>query len=258
MPELPDLENFSRNLHKNFAGKKLVKLKLSKAARLNVSAVVLKKKLVSQKLIKVYREGKELRFVFSNKAIMGIHLMLRGRFYQFSGENIPKHSLAEFFFQGGQNFALTDFQRNARITIDPPETSVPDALSKVVNERFWKEQLLSKAAIKNLLLDQHIVRGIGNAYADEILWKAGISPFSIANKIPSAKIKKLSAAVKTVLNRAIKEIKKTDPDIIGGEIRSFLQIHNSSKKKDPSGNTILQKSVGGRKTYYTDEQQLFR
>ncbi|MCK7559331.1 hypothetical protein MKQ70_31945 [Chitinophaga sedimenti] len=44
----------------------------------------------------------------------------------------------------------------------------------------------SRAAVKNLLLDQHVVRGIGNAYADEILWEAGISPFSVAKAIPEA------------------------------------------------------------------------
>jgi formamidopyrimidine-DNA glycosylase len=72
-----------------------------------------------------------------------------------------------------------------------------------------KERLAkSKAVVKSALLDQHIIRGIGNAYADEILWDAGISPFSISNKIPDAEIKALLKSIKSVLQRAEKSIIK--------------------------------------------------
>ena len=114
-----------------------------------------------------------------------------------------------------------------------------------------------RAIVKNVLLDQKVIRGIGNAYADEILWDAGISPFSISNKIPTASIKALVKSIKHVLEHAEKQIKKTNPDIISGEVRDFLLIHNAKKDKSPSGAAILQKTAGGRKTYYTDEQELF-
>jgi formamidopyrimidine-DNA glycosylase len=111
--------------------------------------------------------------------------------------------------------------------------------------------------IKSLLLDQHIIRGIGNAYADEILWQARISPFSISNKIPAPRVKALAAAVKQVLKHAVRQIRQTAPGIIGGEQRDFLQIHNARAKKSPYGAPILVKPIGGRKTYYTREQQLY-
>ena len=116
----------------------------------------------------------------------------------------------------------------------------------------------SKAVVKSVLLDQHIIRGIGNAYADEILWDAGISPFSISNKIPAAEVKALMKSIKSVLQHAEKSIVKSHPDIISGEIRDFMLIHNSKKDKSPTGAPIQVKSVGARKTYYTDEQKLFR
>jgi formamidopyrimidine-DNA glycosylase len=116
----------------------------------------------------------------------------------------------------------------------------------------------SKAAIKSWLLDQKQIRGIGNAYADEILWQAGISPFSISNKIPDSHIKSLDKAIKSVLRNAEKMILKTNPDIISGELRDFLDIHNSKKLRSPTGGKILVKTVGARKTYYTNEQELFR
>jgi formamidopyrimidine-DNA glycosylase len=82
-------------------------------------------------------------------------------------------------------------------------------------------------------MDQHVIRGIGNAYADEILWDAGISPFSISNKIPGKKIDALVKSIKSVLKEAEKEIVKRDPGIISGEVRDFLKIHNAKKTHSP-------------------------
>lgn len=186
-----------------------------------------------------------------------MHLMLHGRLSWFEEKNTQKYTLAEFHFANGINLALTDFQSNARISLNPEKSSVPDALSKQATTAFWKKILQSKATIKNLLLDQHIIRGIGNAYADEILWEAGISPFSRSDKIPATKIAAFAKAVKSVLKMAEKKIMKAEPDIIGGEIRDFMVIHNAKKKKSPSGGTIKIKTAGGRKTYYTEEQIAF-
>ncbi|MGY0041548.1 hypothetical protein [Pedobacter sp. NJ-S-72] len=107
------------------------------------------------------------------------------------------------------------------------------------------------------MLDQHIIRGIGNAYADEILWEAGISPFSSANKIPEEKLKDLAKAVRHVLKNAIEQISKTHPAIISGEVRDFLKIHSSKKTHSPSGVPIIIVKTGARKTYYTEEQEIY-
>jgi formamidopyrimidine-DNA glycosylase len=60
------------------------------------------------------------------------------------------------------------------------------------------------------------------------------------------------------LNNAEKQIIKTHPDIISGEVRDFLQIHHSKKMKSPTGAAIQYKTSGSRKTYFTDEQELFK
>lgn len=106
------------------------------------------------------------------------------------------------------------------------------------------------------MLDQKIMRGVGNAYADEILWHARISPFSISSKIPEAKLKNLAQSIKTVLENAEKSILKSNPDIINGEVRDFMDIHNSKKKHSPTGAAIIVNEAS-RKTYYTNEQELF-
>jgi len=258
MPELPDLEVFSRNLTKRITGKKVEQVNVPVASRLNVSVKELKKNLEKQKLTKVYRVGKELHFDFDNGNTLGLHLMLKGDLHLFENKNEHKHTILELIFEDGFGLALTDWQKKATPTLNPETKEAPDAMAKEVNANFLKEQLSkTRTTIKNLLLDQHIIRGIGNAYADEILWDAGISPFSASNKIPPEKIKALAKSIKSVLQNAEKQILKSHPDIISGEVRDFLKIHNAKKKESPSGAPILQKMVNARKTYYTEEQELF-
>lgn len=257
MPELPDLEVFSHNLDAELSGKRLDKIAIQKSAQLNVPAAKVKKALEGQKLQKVYREGKELRFSFANRQILGLHLMLRGRLHWLDDKEPPKYMLASFAFAKGKQLALTDHQRRAALTLNPPASRVPDALSKQVTERFLADILQSRAAIKNVLLDQKSIRGIGNAYADEILWDARISPFSISNKIPRPKIKALLRSIRSVLKKAQQQIRKAEPGIIGDEVRDFLLIHNPKKKQSPGGATI-KKTSGARKTYYTGEQVVYK
>ena len=83
-------------------------------------------------------------------------------------------------------------------------------------------------------------------------------PFSVSNKIPDAAVMALLKSIKSVLRKAEKSIIKSNPAIIGGEIRDFMLIHNSKKEKSPTGAAIQAKSVGARKTYYTDEQKLYK
>ena len=80
-----------------------------------------------------------------------------------------------------------------------------------------KKPRQKRTNIKTFLLDQKNIRGIGNAYADEILWEAGISPLSVCNKIPDKKIKEMAKAISFVLEDAEKQIRKAQPDIISGE-----------------------------------------
>jgi formamidopyrimidine-DNA glycosylase len=254
MPELPDLEVFSKNLSAALKGASLQKLRLGAGAKTTVPAkrfLTLEK----QRVKKIYREGKELRIAFT-KNVLGIHLMLHGRL-SWVTEKPPAHTLLTLEFSNGKILALADYQRQARISLDPEESTVPDALSPDLKIGFWKEALQTRATIKNVLLDQKTVRGIGNAYADEILWAARISPFSAAKNLPPAAVRALSSAVKKILKKSITRISKTEPGIIGGELRDFLSVHQPRKKETPTGATIKQKTAAGRRTYYTDEQELY-
>ncbi len=254
MPELPDLQVFSHNLTKLFKNKKLEKITLTGKA--NVPEKKLQETLDGLELIKVVRAGKQLHFEFEKGHILGMHLMLHGQLYAFDNKNEQKFTVAELLFAGGKGLALTDFQKAANLTLDPEPSDVPDALEADV-AFLTKKLSATRTAVKTVLMDQHILRGIGNAYADEILYDAKLSPFSASNKIPAEKVKQLVHSIDKVLKHAEEITLKDHPDIISGEFRDFLQVHQPKKKTTPAGETIHQKPVGSRKTYYTDSQELF-
>ena len=257
MPELPDIEVFSRNLKKMYAGKKLSKIKVANNKNIKDSEKELSRALEGQKLKDVYRSGKEMRFLFSNGEILGIHLMLTGDLIPFEGKNDRKSTKVEFHFEGGQNLALTDRFKNAFVKLNPQDKEGIDALDAKLNYSYLKKALNRKAAIKNILLDQNVIRGIGNAYSDEILWQSKISPFSKANAIPDDKIRELAKNIKKVLKNATNKIFKNNPGLIHGEVRDFLDIHTKKKDKSPTGAKIKTEERGMLKTYYTDEQVLY-
>jgi formamidopyrimidine-DNA glycosylase len=259
MPELPDLQVFSHNLNKTLSGKTVKEVKVPESKKLNVSVKELKSVLEDQKVKEIFREGKELYFKFSKGDILAMHLMLHGKLYLFNGSNEHKYTILELIFSDDTGLALTDFQGQATPSLNPVMKDAKDALSDEADADYLKERMSkTRTAIKNLLLDQHVIRGIGNAYADEILWDAKISPMSASNKIPPQKIKDLSRSIKKVLKDAEKQIIKTHPDIISGEVRDFLNIHNSRKKHSPTGAAIHFTTANSRKTYYTDEQELYK
>lgn len=256
MPELPDLQAFSHNLDKKLAGKTVKEIK-SATTKLNVSEKELNETLAHQNVKRIYREGKELYIEFSKGDILALHLMLHGKLFLFEEKNDNKFAVLDILFTDDTGLTLTDFQKAAKPTLNPQPNEAPDALSEDANTKYFKEVLGKKRTnIKTILLDQHIVKGIGNAYADEILWHASISPFSTANKIPEKKIEELVKVMRDILTDAEKQILKKHPDIINGEVRDFMLIHNAKKKQSPNGAEIKIKE-GTRKTYYTDEQELF-
>jgi formamidopyrimidine-DNA glycosylase len=258
MPELPDLQAFSRNLTKMLSNKKVERINVVNSKKLKTPAKKLRQSLEGAKITSVQRAGKELHFRFNNGNILGLHLMLRGQLHFFEESHSNKFPIIEILFSDNTGLVMTDFQGQAMPTLNPEPHDGVDALSKDVNYKFLKTLLnKSKATVKNLLLDQHLIRGIGNAYADEILWDAGISPFSVSNKIPDSYVKALAKSIKKVLKDAEKKILKTNPEIISGEIRDFLKIHNAKKNESPTGGKIKIDKTGSRKTYYTDEQKLF-
>jgi formamidopyrimidine-DNA glycosylase len=258
MPELPDIEVFSRNLKKMYAGKKLSRLVIVNGKKLKDKPSQLKSSLEGHTLKDIYRSGKEMRFCFTGNVVLGLHLMLTGDLFPFEKKNERKSTIVEFHFSDGTGLALTDRMKNANIILNPVDKEGIDALDKGLNYKSLKEILNRKAVIKNVLLDQDRIRGIGNGYSDEILWKTGISPFSVANAIPDDKIRELAKNIKLVLRSAIKKISKKYPDLVQGEVRDFMLIHTKKQTHSPTGAPIKMADRGMLKTFYTEEQKLYQ
>lgn len=255
MPELPDLEVFAANLQKRFKNKTLEHVEVTVAKKLNVPIKELKAQLEGHQLEKVTREGKTLQLHFKNAAVLGLHLMLHGEIRALNQDEL-KFQIVSLHFKGGDAFALCDFQKQATPTLNPENPEAPDALA--MSEDYFADLLAKKKVqIKVLLMDQKLIRGIGNTYADEILWAARISPFSISRAIPQPKVISLLHVLKDVLEKEIAHIGKKLPDALNGEIKDFLKVHHPDLKKSPTGAEIKIEKKGARKTYYTEEQELF-
>ena len=181
--------------------------------------------------------------------------MLTGDIFLFDKKNDRKSTIVELHFKDGSGMALTDRMRNAYIKLNPEDKKGIDALD--LNYKQLKRILNRKANIKNVLLDQDNIRGIGNGYSDEILWMAKISPFSISNAIPDEKVRELAKTIKSVFKKAITKISKTYPDLIHGEVKEFHKIHTKQYTESPTGEPIKTEERGMLKTYYTDEQVLY-
>ena len=256
MPEIPDLNIFNKNLSKRLVGKTLTEITILVPRQLKVPESALKEAFDGQKLAAISREGKELHFAFGNGHVLGLHLMLHGTMYWYEGSNEKKFTIAELLFSDGTGLAITDWQKAVIITLDPKPTKVPDALS--IPDGYLSSALKATSRpIKTVLTEGKMVRGIGNAYVDEILYSAKISPFSKANKIPKNKVNDILKAIKTVLEDAESHISKNFPDTITEKERDFLQVHLPRHDLTPIGETILKAEINSRKTYYTESQELF-
>ncbi|MDO3627544.1 DNA-formamidopyrimidine glycosylase family protein [Mucilaginibacter sp. BT774] len=256
MPEIPDLNIFSRNLSKRLVGQKLTEINVVIPRKLKVPETALKEALEGQELTAITREGKELYFIFKNGHVLSVHLMLHGTMYWYEGKNGQRFTIAELLFADGTGLAITDWQKAVILTLDPKPSKVPDAMA--MPEGYLVTALKGKShPIKTALTEGKVVRGIGNAYVDEILYAAGISPFSKADKIPDDKIEMLIKVIPTVLTDAENHISSIFPDTITEKERDFLQVHRPKQKQTLSGEPIKTAEIDKRKTYYTEGQVLY-
>lgn len=257
MPELPDLTVFASNLTRKLKGRKIKSVEFSSTQRLNVKSEEFQKSVCDNAIEEVNRVGKETEFVFSNGVKLHVHLMLTGMFtIGKSAQNVSSKILTLTFYDG-DSLVISDPKGLVTLKLNPVASPVPDALVATKDYLKGKISAKPKTLVKVFLLDQGIIRGIGNAYADEILWLAKISPKSKVGKIPDAVLDELVNSCSVVLLDAIEQIKKINPEIIAGEIRNFLKVHNSARTHSPTGHKIIKEQIASKTTYYTDEQILY-
>ena len=212
MPELPEVEVLTRHLRPLLMGKTIRTVEVRRQKVLHPSTPArFKKSLRGAKFLRLQRRGKyllfELRLAKSRKrfSLLG-HLGMTGRMYLApKADPLPKHA-AVVLNLGARNFIYEDTRYFGRLTLDisAAEKLGPEPWDKEFTpEKFHHKLKNSRQPIKVKLLDQSLVAGVGNIYASEALFRAGISPRRAANKVSANAAKTLLSAVRTVLQEAI-------------------------------------------------------
>ena len=212
MPELPEVEVLARHLRPLLTGKKIRAIKVHRVRVLgSTSPAQLQRKLRGATFAGIERRGKYLIFeiksgVGSTIPLIG-HLGMTGRMYLVPAKSIlPKHA-AVVMDLGPELFIYEDTRYFGKLTLDTRSVSQlgPEPLSDDFNVKEFASALnRSKQTIKVKLLDQSLVAGIGNIYASEALFLAGISPQLRANRLSEAQVKRLHGAIRKVLTYAIR------------------------------------------------------
>ena len=227
MPELPEVEVTRRTLLKFIENKVIKNIKINNPnLRFKIPANF-KKNVTGQKIIKVLRRSKYILIYLKNDYVMIAHLGMSGKFIiknnyskdflktsYYSNEFSSKHNHLEFFFSNNLKVIYNDPRRFGFFLLDKiSKLDVNKFLSKLGPEPLGKDLkkdyliLKTKATqrtIKTLLMDQRFISGIGNIYANEILFLAKIKPNKISSKLSLVDIERLHPSIGKVLKRALK------------------------------------------------------
>jgi formamidopyrimidine-DNA glycosylase len=261
MPEVPELNVMSSTIQKLYKGKKVRSTEILWTKRVKASQQEFDDALVGAQLNSVHREGKEMHLQFDNGNVLGMHLMLTGAITTLPSDINVKYPIFELIFEDGGGFIVGDGMGQAKPILNPEIPSIPDIEGNDFTLEYFAGLIKKRRiAIKDLIQDQKVIRGIGNAYADEILWAAKISPWSVSNRVPDFKIKDLYNAILDVTKAASRELEgvKVSEFDFSLENKDHRFVHNPKRTHSPEGEEILKGKVGSSKTFYTDSQVLYK
>jgi len=258
MPELPEVETTVSGLNKKVQGWIFfdVWTDFKEMVKRPKNFLQFKKEIRGKKIKEVRRRAKNILFKLSDSKTLLIHQKMTGHLlvgkWQFKkGQWIPSpgpmsekfntfiHLL--FIFKNGQMLALSDLRKFSKVELWRtkeleeseylkklgPEPLDKDFTFKKFREIFKKQ----KGKIKQVLMNQEVIAGIGNIYSDEILWEAKVNPFYQTNALADKELKRTYQAMKKILRRAIK--------LKGTSISDF-------------------RTISGEKGYYGKEKKVYR
>jgi len=212
MPELPEVEVLARHLAPLLQNRKVERVEIRRAKILAPTTVEeFSRKLRGAKFVGLSRRGKYLLFELRGRngeefPLVG-HLGMTGRMYLAPAKNpLPKHA-AVVLSLGAQNFVFEDTRYFGRLTLDTRAIAAlgPEPFGDDFTAEYFSHALQRSAqSIKVKLLDQQLVAGIGNIYASEALFRAGIPPKLPARRLKASQTARLRQAIRETLRDAIK------------------------------------------------------
>ena len=232
MPELPEVEHVVRALRPVVVGRRILaaELKLKRIAP-GISRPRFDGQLRDARVTAVGRRGKYILFELDSGRLLSTHLRMTGKFVALPNEDkLPPYAHVIFYLDDEKRLVFCDMRQFGRMRIiksseDLPKELLalaPEPLSDDFTEGYLIETLArSRRTLKTLLLDQTRILGLGNIYAVEALFLAGIHPLKQAHTLSKPRARKLYQAIRKVLQEAINAGSTLRIDMSDGEASYF-------------------------------------
>jgi formamidopyrimidine-DNA glycosylase len=252
MPELPEVESAARFLHGRISGRILrgvtwLHASLSRHADRRIATCI------GRRVVAVNRVAKWQELRFADGAALIVHFRMTGDWAVTTRPVAPPFARAHFAFSGGCHVWLIDPRVLARITLrdvgDPPgdERIGPDALDPLLDARQLRARFASRRApIKQVLLDQSVIAGVGNIYAAEALWHARIDPEIPAQRLSLVRVDRLIAGIRWTMGLAFEQMGRHQ---YGEATDRFVVYDREGEACTRCGTSITRITQGQRSTY---------
>jgi len=267
MPELPEVETIRRQLLPIYRGEIIDRVKTQKVRIFqNIAPEEFAKLLKGRKILDITRYGKFCIFNCGS-AYAVFHLGMSGIFLKDKRDSFhPQHIHIQFHFSTGKELYFQDVRKFGKVWLfeEQPEfdkLGIDPTTRKFTLNNFQKLLNLRQMNIKFLLMNQSVLAGIGNIYANEILFNAGISPFRKSNDLKEEEIAGLYSSVRLILNQAMKKFGTSYSayrTVSGekGKNQRFLKVYQRTNQECYRCSNPIKKIVmGSRSTFYCENCQ---
>lgn len=258
MPELPEVRNFLEDWRTAVQGQKLVKIEVKDTLVVPTPSEELSKAFLQKSFTQFKRVGKQMFTGTEDGHWLRFHFGMTGEFHHFTHSDAePRFSRIEFYFAHSGAVSFADARKLGRVEmIDSPDAYLkrnqigPDAM-EVSWEDFSAIIGGKKGKIKPTLMDQGLVAGIGNIYADEMLFQAGIHPEALLADLGPKRLKKLYESMRRSMAQSI-TYDTPESEIPTG----FFIIQRKKGGICPKcGAAVKETRIGGRGTYFCGKCQ---
>jgi formamidopyrimidine-DNA glycosylase len=268
MPELPEVETVKNDLLPFVLGQRITGVTVFWDGIVRGPSVrEFRELVVGQQITGLTRRAKYLLFQLGSGDTMVIHLKMSGALLLQTPGDLEKYVRAVIHLEGDRNVYFRDPRKFARMTVVHDAGAIVDKLGPEPLEDSFTAVTLSnllarrKGPLKAVLLDQGLIAGLGNMYADEALFAARIGPLRPANSLTGQEVKRLHRAIREVLrlgimNKGASEVTYFRPSgEMGKAFQSFKVAHRRDAACPRCGTPIRRIALRGRGTYFCPKCQ---
>ena len=249
MPEWPELRVMQERIAKALVGKMVVAVRVGDPVVLRALKPV-DELLVGRTLRSVAHHGKYLIFSFDG-LVMTVNPMLAGIFsLQLAGAKATKDTRMRIEFAGGTELRYRDDVRMGKVYLGVEAPGLadigPDAGTFTWSDtEFATRAKAKRSEVRNLLQDQTFVSGIGNAYADEILWDAKLHPKRRVGSLSPEEMSQLYRSLRSVVGNGLRQVEAAMPAELGKKPRDHLRVRGRAGTPCPRCGAVIMRRRKG-------------